>query len=238
MSVKLISTDFDGTLVGAHEGLEHFFELVKEQRKRHNVEWVINTGRNWESLVTEMHDRSFPILPDWLVLVEREVYKICRDHPVGDYDWNNCCEEVHTSLFNSVPDFWTSLTEFIVEQTSAETISEEHSPIAIRASNDDEADRIHHFIHGLLPSYPQLAMMRNSVYFRFAHEAYHKGSGLQRVQEHLEVGPEATMVIGDHYNDIPMLDSTCAHFIACPSNAIPQVRSHVKERGGICGHAA
>lgn len=233
MPVKLISTDFDGTLVGMDEALDQFFDLLKEQRRHHDLQWVINTGRNWDTLYMEMQNRCFPVMPDWVVLVEREVYRISRDHPVGDYEWNTCCEEVHTELFEGVHEFWDTLSEFITSQTGAEALRDEHSPVAIRARNDHEADRIHLFIHGLLPSYPQLAMMRNSVYFRFAHESYHKGSGLQRIQDLLELGAEDTMVIGDHYNDIPMLDPAYAHSIACPSNAIPEVQAHVREMGGL-----
>jgi hydroxymethylpyrimidine pyrophosphatase-like HAD family hydrolase len=233
--VKLISTDFDGTLVSQKlndPALLEFFELLKEQRRVTKVKWVINTGRSWDTLEGEILARSFPSLPDWLVLAEREVYKVHREHPVGDYEWNTACSQTHQLLFSATTLFWEGLTDFIQSQTGAETMRDPHSPITIRARNDHEADRIHHYILEQLPAYPNLTVVRNSVYFRFAHQDYTKGSALRRVQAHLGIKPSETMVIGDHHNDLPMLTTESAGWVSCPGNAIPEVKAHVTAVGG------
>ena len=234
--IGLISTDFDGTLVGSkagEEGLEHFFELIRNQRKLCNLQWVINTGRSWDGLIVELQRRNFPILPDWVVAAEREVHRIQGGSPLPDDEWNKACREVHARLFVTSAPFWEELSEFITNQTRAEALRDEYSPITIQARDEEEADQIHCFIKARLPSHPPLIVARNTIYFRFSHESFNKGSCLQRIQKVVGVGAEQTFVVGDHYNDIPMLDSSYAQYIACPANAIHEIKTHVANQGGF-----
>lgn len=232
--VKLVCTDFDGTLVGGESeaALAEFFEIMKEQRRLHKVKWIINTGRSWDTLEPEMIARGFPLLPDWVVLAEREVYRIHREHPVGDYEWNRACTDIHNSLFVQTVSFWKELEEFIASQTGAEMLEDEFSPITLRARNEHEAMRIHEFVTATLPKYPSLVLVRNDVYFRFAHEAFNKGTALQRIQQEIGLGAANTFAVGDHYNDLPMLNTTYAKYLACPGNAIPEVQQRVTTQAG------
>jgi hydroxymethylpyrimidine pyrophosphatase-like HAD family hydrolase len=240
--VKLVCTDFDGTLIGgeSESALAEFFEIMKEQRRLHKVKWIINTGRSWDTLEPEMIARGFPLLPDWVVLSEREVYRIHREHPVGDYEWNRACTETHEALFAQTAPFWKELEEFISSQTGAEMLEDEFSPITLRARNEHEAKRIHKFVDETLPKYPCLVLVRNDVYFRFAHETYHKGTCLQRIQAEIGLEPAHTFAAGDHYNDLPMLNTAYAKYLACPGNAIPEVQHCVTSQAGrhAPGHAA
>jgi hydroxymethylpyrimidine pyrophosphatase-like HAD family hydrolase len=53
---------------------------------------------------------------------------------------------------------------------------------------------------------PHLAVVRNDVYIRFAHDAYNKGTALREIARRLNVTPEETVAAGDHHNDLPMLE--------------------------------
>ena len=82
------------------------------------------------------------------------------------------------------------------------------------------------------PAWPDLGYQRNSIWLRFTHQAYHKGSALQEVRRLLNLGPEFTFAAGDNFNDLSMLQHSVAHGIASPANAIPEVAAHVASLGG------
>ncbi len=238
--LRLLSTDLDGTLLDFARGVPAdpvFFERLAYYREQYDLVWVINTGRWWDSLALEMAERAFPIRPDWLILTEREIYKLHHDRPVGDYTWNRQCAATHQDLFASVTPFWHEIRDFVGSQTGAELRSDSWSPVMIVARHLREADRIHRFVEERLTAWPKLTVVRNSVYFRFAHTDYTKGSCLLYLQSLLGVTPRQTLAAGDHYNDLPMLDRTCAHHLVCPGNSIPEVKTKVASQGGYVARA-
>src|SRR6266481_3002440 len=74
--IKLISTDFDGTIFAEFEnppisrGLQDLIGALQDQ----GAKWVINTGRDMTSLMESLARAQIPIEPDALVLVEREIH--------------------------------------------------------------------------------------------------------------------------------------------------------------------
>jgi hypothetical protein len=233
--LRLVCTDLDGTLLDFERGVRidpRFFERLAAWKAWTNVLWVINTGRWWDSLALEMAERGFPVAPDWLILTEREIYKVHNHRPVGDYAWNHHCAAVHQQLFNACGPFWTEVRDFVTSQTGAELLREPWSPVGIRARNEQEADRIEKFIASRLPEWPKLTQVRNSIWFRFAHVDFNKGTCLGYLQELLGITPDETLAAGDHYNDLPMLDRQYARWLVCPANSIPPVKAAVRDQGG------
>ena len=237
--IRLLSTDLDGTLIDFRPNLPAdpaFFERVVAAKERARggdaFVWTINTGRWWQSLSTEMMVRSFPVSPDWVILMEREIYRIHNGRALGEYGWNRACEEKHREIFATAEPFFRELRDFIESQTGAELLPDPGSPVALRARTEHEADRISQFAETRLGEWPGLATVRNSIYLRFCHADYDKGSCLRHLQEIVGVPPSATLAAGDHYNDLPMLTRRSAHWLVCPGNAIEPVRSVVLAQGG------
>jgi hydroxymethylpyrimidine pyrophosphatase-like HAD family hydrolase len=79
---------------------------------------------------------------------------------------------------------------------------------------------------------PEFSYQRNTIYLRFAHTDYHKGSALGELCRILQISASDVLAAGDHFNDIPMLDGRYAEHPCCPSNAIPEVRAIVEKAGG------
>ena len=78
-----------------------------------------------------------------------------------------------------------------------------------------------------------LSYLRSTIYMRFTHAEYHKGSSLQYVCKELQVEAKDVFVMGDGENDLGMLDQEVAAMIACPENAVYEVKRRVEEVGGI-----
>ena len=79
---------------------------------------------------------------------------------------------------------------------------------------------------------PKLHYQRNSVYLRFCHVDYDKGTALAELGRLLEIPVGSIFAAGDHYNDLPMLDGRAAKHVACPANAIAAVKQTVRAAGG------
>jgi len=78
--IRLISTDFDGTLV-AHDNDPVLdpgcIELIG-QLQHDGALWTINTGRSVELLESGLLDFEFPIRPDFILTSERDVFRPWR----------------------------------------------------------------------------------------------------------------------------------------------------------------
>jgi hydroxymethylpyrimidine pyrophosphatase-like HAD family hydrolase len=233
-SLRMICTDFDGTIAEA-DGKpisSAFFERLAAWRQRCQVYWVINTGRTFDSLQEELIKRRAPIWPDWVVAVEREIWLVRDRRGIGWFEWNRKCETLHKQLFESVQPFWKLVEDYVVKHTKARLVEDPGSPLAIISSCEEEADEISAFIAPLLKNWPMLVAVRNSIYFRFSHKFYHKGACLEAIANGIGVLPLQIMAVGDHLNDLPMLERRYAHHLACPANAVDEVKAKIRAQGG------
>jgi hypothetical protein len=238
-SLRLICTDFDGTLAEPeHKPISPiFFERLLAWRQLGQVYWIINTGRTFPSLQEELERRKTPIWPNWVVALEREIWLIRDRRGVGWYEWNHKCELLHSQLFESVSPIWKLIEDYIARHTKAQLVEDAGSPLGIIASCEEEADEISAFITPLLENWPMLVAVRNSIYFRFSHKFYHKGACLEAISNGLGVLPLQIFVAGDHLNDLPMMDRRYARHLGCPGNAVDEVKKKVRAEGGFVATA-
>jgi hydroxymethylpyrimidine pyrophosphatase-like HAD family hydrolase len=232
--LRLLCTDFDGTIAEPdHAPISPaFFERLTAWRKRGPLAWIINTGRTYENLQDELVRRKTPIWPDWIVAMEREVWMVRDRRGVGWFEWNRRCELMHSQLFESVAPVWKLIEDYVTKHSKARLVEDAGSPMGIIASCEEEADEIAAFMTPLLLNWPMLVFVRNSIYFRFSHKFYHKGACLEAIAGSIGVQPVQIMAVGDHLNDLPMLDRHYAHHLACPSNAVDEVKKRIAAQGG------
>lgn len=235
LPLKLISTDFDGTLHGEYDRPaipERFTSLIAEQQSR-GVKWVINTGRDMSGLMEALARAHVTVQPDYLVLVEREIYKHdgVRYAPVAD--WNAACARDHAELFSRVRPEVAALMDWVNSRFRATVYDDVWSPFCLIASNNGDADQIHARLDDFCKRFPELAVVRNDVYARFSHVNYNKGTALSELSRMLGVKCDEVLAAGDHLNDLPMLKSEHARHLVAPSNAIPLVKDVVRKQGGF-----
>ncbi len=234
--IRLISTDFDGTLVGFEPDQKRpdaflaWLEALGEQRPV----WMINTGRWIDSILERLTALKIPraLWPTWVASGERELYRLDGESFMPVHPWNAECDAAHARLTEQVHSAFAFIRGWISVNTKAVCLYERASFAGLRAASTQEADRITAFLVGLFEQYPDLAVQRNDVYFRFCHRNYHKGACLAEVQRLIGATPPQTFACGDHYNDLPMLRADLASMLGCPLNAIPEVRAAVAGAGG------
>lgn len=238
----ILSFDFDGTLHFPGEDPPvpiAFFELIRRLRDERGAVWGINTGRSMAQMIDGFIESRFPFLPDWVVAREREIHFPNRfgrwlPHP----SWNRRGEKEIHRLFKSVRKLLARLRTEIEEHTGARWIEMDGEPAGIVAQSEDEMAWIVDHISPLVIAEPHLAWQRNSIYLRFGHRDFQKGSSLAHLAAHYGLDATRSFAIGDSHNDFEMLDPANAGMSACPANSVAAIRERVLENGGFVARAA
>lgn len=241
--IQLISTDFDGTLFAEFEnppvpaGLQ---QLIGSLQAR-GVRWVINTGRDMSNLMESLGRARLSIQPDFLVLVEREIYIREESRYLSHEEWNRKCHQAHENLFTCVRPDVPKLTSWVTDRFNATVYEDSFSPFCLIAGNPGDANRIVRHLEDYCRTHPGLTIVRNDVYARFSHVAFTKGTALTEIAHQLGLKPRQVLAAGDHYNDLPMLCRSRAACLVAPANAILEVRERVQQEGGyvseeVCGY--
>lgn len=240
LPIRLISTDFDGTIFTEFENppIPDSLEALIADLQAQGAKWVINTGRDMSSLMEALGRARISIQPDYLVLVEREIYRHDGVRYAAIEAWNAACARDQAELFARVRPEVPALTAWINARFRATVYEDAFSPFCLIAGNNGDADIIHAFLEQFCARFPQLAVVRNDVYARFSHAAYNKGSALAELTKRLRLGPNEVFAAGDHLNDLPMLLLAHARWLAAPSNAVTPVMDAVRRQGGFVSQLA
>ncbi|MGJ8634437.1 MAG: HAD family hydrolase [Luteolibacter sp.] len=244
----LLSFDFDGTL---HDPAEtpavpsSFFEIIRHLRESKDAVWGINTGRSMPQLIEGFIESNFPFIPDWVIAREREIY---FPNAFGRFlphaEWNEKCEKEIHKLFKKSKKVLKKVRHEIEEHTGAQYIEMKGEPAGLISRTEEEMEWIVPHITPIVAEIPDLGWQRNSIYLRFGHKNYQKGSTLDEVARLFEIPNSHTFAMGDSHNDIEMLSEAHSGFAACPENAVPAIKDLITSRQnglittGHAGHGA
>lgn len=243
LPIKIISTDFDGTIFAEFENppIAASFVALISRLQAQGVKWIINTGRDMSGLMEALARSRISVQPDALVLVEREIYFHQDARYVGAADWNSRCTAAHEELFARIRADLPRLTEWVNARYAATVYEDPYSPFCLIARKLSDAEAIHDYLDEYCRTVPDLQVVRNDVYARLAHTGYDKGKGLAEIARRWGISREQILAAGDHLNDLPMLRLEYAQHLVTNANAIPQVREIVQQQQGFvsalaCGH--
>ncbi len=238
----LLSFDFDGTL---HHPADNepvpvaFFETIRNLRKTQNAVWGINTGRSMPHVVEGLLESKFPFLPDWVIAREREIFfpnAFGRFQP--HQEWNSCCEKDIHQLFKKAERTLKQIRKVIEEHTGAQYIELDGDPAGLISRTEEEMEWIVDRIAPLVSEVPELSWQRNSIYLRFGHKNYQKGTTLSEIARIYQLDTARTFAMGDSYNDVEMLSEKHSGHAACPANAVEEIRKLIEARNGCVAKAA
>jgi len=233
-TIRLLSTDFDGTLVNhfAENPVSADFIEILGRLRAEGAVWAINTGRALHHIVEGLEEFDFPVQPDFVITSERDVFQKDAHGQWGDYgEWNRRCAEVHDQLYSKAQPMFDRIIRYLQKETNARFIND-NTGIGVVAEDEPEMDRIVTFIDTMRHEVPDFHYQRNTMYLRFCHAAYSKGAALAELGRLLDIPREQIFAAGDHYNDLPMLDGVFAQWVACPSNSAEVVKDMVRKANG------
>lgn len=233
---QVLSFDFDGTLHDPAQSppvADAFFEKIRTLRESEDSVWGINTGRSMEHVIEGLIESRFPFAPDWVVARERELwFPNALGRWIGDETWNKQCEKDQKKFFRKIRRLMKRIRAEVEEHTGAQWVEQAGDPAGLIARTEEEMEWILEKVRELTAGEPLLNWQRNTIYLRFGHRDYQKGSSLTRIAENFGLGPADCFAIGDSHNDFEMLSPEAAARIACPANAVPEIREHVEKVGG------
>jgi len=234
LALKLVCTDFDGTIHSALESpavAPEFQELIAGLQ-RQGVRWVVNTGRGLADLLREMARAKLNVAPDYLVVVEREIYRRDGAAYVAHAEWNERCTRTHDDLFARLRPELPAWFEWVNGNFVAEVFEDPWSPFCLVAANPEDAAEIVEQVELRCRAWPEVTVVANHVYARLSHADYHKGSALREVATLCGAEPAGTFIAGDHWNDLPMLRRELGRWLVAPVNAMVEVKTAVTDAGG------
>ncbi|MFT4175404.1 MAG: HAD-IIB family hydrolase [Luteolibacter sp.] len=234
---NILSFDFDGTL---HHPAENppvpreFFETIQAIRESHGAVWGINTGRSMAHMIEGFIESGFPFLPDWVVAREREIYfPNAYGRWVGHVEWNDRCEKEIQRLFRKSGKLLKRIRAGVEEHTGAQWIEMAGEPAGIISRTEEEMEWICQYLAPHAATIPELGWQRNSIYLRFGHRDFQKGSSLTEIANQYGIPLSGRFAIGDSHNDLEMLDAAHCALAACPANAVGAIREKILARGGF-----
>ena len=241
-ATAILSFDFDGTLhcpSDASPVPPEFFDLIRELREEQGIVWGINTGRSMPQMIEGFIESRFPFVPDWVVAREREVYfpnNFGRWLP--ETKWNKRCEKEIHGLFKHSKKLLARLRHEVEQHTGAQWIEIEGEPAGIISKTEEEMEWIVDHIGPIIGAESHFSWQRNSIYLRFGHRDFQKGSSLSHVADLYQLPVARRFAIGDSHNDLEMLDPTHAGMTACPANAVDAIREKITTTGGLVTRAS
>ena len=234
--IRLLSTDFDGTLADNLHPRSCVPTLDYElaEAVREGALWAVNTGRSLESALEGLRGLGAPVSPDYILTSERHIHKPDGMGGWHDYgDWNEICSEHHDLLFKESGIFFDRITTLV---DSHEGVAFQQNstgvPEGLVASSEEELDQLIAELESLPGRPPDFHYQRSNIYLRFCHRSYDKGSALAELSRLIDMPTSEILAVGDHQNDLPMLFGEVAAMVACPSNAHPSVKEAVLRAGG------
>lgn len=233
----ILSFDFDGTM--HHPADEppvpnELFEEIRRIRHDYHALWGINTGRSLDHVVEGLIESRFPFLPDWVVARECEIHIPNSLESWAPHEpWNQRMHRETNDLFLETRRLLDRIRHEIEEHTGAHWMDAEGEPAGLISRTLEEMEWIVSRVVELADGHPQLAWQRNSIYLRFCHRDYHKGSCLTEIARLHQVPAARCFAIGDSHNDLEMLHPDHAGMIACPRNAVPEIAQPVAAAGGF-----
>jgi hydroxymethylpyrimidine pyrophosphatase-like HAD family hydrolase len=157
---------------------------------------------------------------------------------VPHLDWNKRCEKDINKLFKKSRKVLKKIRREVEEHTGAQYIEMHGDPAGLISRTEEEMEWIVGHIEPIMAEVPELGWQRNSIYLRFGHRNYQKGTTLTEVARLYGLGTAQTFAAGDSHNDIEMLSVAHCAFAACPANAVGAIRDAVATRGGMVTRAA
>ena len=237
----LLSFDFDGTLhhpADTHPVPLDFFEVIRKLRESRNAIWGINTGRSIPHVMEGLVESKFPFIPDWVIAREREIY---FPNAFGRFEpyqkWNKRCEDEIHKLFKKASKTLKRIRKEVEEHTGAQYIELDGDPAGFISRTEEEMEWIIGHIAPLVKEVPDLGWQRSSIYLRFGHKNYQKGTTLSEVAKIYQLDISQTFAMGDCHNDIEMLSAEHSGRAACPANAVDEIRKVIESRNGYIAKA-
>lgn len=237
--VRLIALDFDGTIMVYDEPPGFFHPEViaaLNALEACGVAWCTNSGRDradQERVLAACYARGLRHRPAALICSESVIFegRGGRYHPAEP--WNSKVEARLVALQRRVQALLEPELEHMHRRHRGfTTYLGEHFTAFFVPGDGDPAEALHDELAERLAGVEDFMLTRNGGWVAVLTDGLGKGNTLAEYGRRVGLAPDQILAVGDHFNDLSMLDGRSARHVGCPVNAIGAVKESVKAAGG------
>lgn len=242
MTIRIIATDLDGTLIGGSGDLplyDDFKKRLETLKSRYGATWVVCTGRSlrgFNQLFSSMKLMGFA--PEYIIVKHAYIYRLTRSGNYRPhYGWNIL---IHYNIrasrlyMKDAIDRWYKMVVNMVNRVT--TVYHRRNRLCLRFDAEEDAAAVAKLLKEKAKEFKYLRV------FQFAQEVdvrmvpFTKGLALEELADRLGIWASDILAIGNGHNDISMLDGVAAGLTGCPANAETDVMLTVRRSGGHISH--
>ncbi len=237
--IKLVVLDFDGTVMCYDEepGFFHpeIVNLLNEMEDR-GIAWCANSGRTLDSQVEVLEasaERGLRHWPCGILCDERLIFERREDRFMPLSAWNRWADDltarlhqhVRAALAGTLPR-WRA--EYAFSLVRLDTLG---SAFCLR-EDGEQPEQFFRACRDHLAGVPGSRVIRNGQWVAVIPDQLGKGHQLRRFLMNLRLPARRVLAVGDHINDLPMLEGWAAAHVGCPADSAPEVIRAVTRAGG------
>ena len=240
--IKLIATDMDGTLLNDQGQLPTDFPATFSRLKKNNIIFAAASGRQYFNLRKTFssfkEDVLFIAENGTLVMYkEEELYF----HPLGkehlpellsiaknlDNAYTVLCGKQSAYIESTEQHFIDEVEKYFVKYEVVDNLQDVQDDI-LKISICDFIDAEKNANLAFAPYYTDKLQVTVSgkMWLDITHKTASKGTAIQYIQEKFNISFEQTMVFGDYFNDITLLENAFHSYAM--ENAHPEVKKHAR----------
>lgn len=244
-SVRLISLDFDGTILVYDDpaGVFHpeVITLLNSLEVK-GIRWCANSGRDMKDqlgVLERSQKRGLTFMPDALICSESLVFVRDGEDYTALEPWNSMAHNDLRECHARVQKCLDGKLEYIQKtyQPISTMIGDLFTAFFVH-DRDNQPHRLFNDLQKYLKELDGVFLTRNGGWVAVMHHALGKGHALKAYARHIRLPTDHILAIGDQYNDLPMLILDVARHVGCPGDAIPEVRQAVRKAGGVVADLA
>ncbi len=238
-TISLVCLDFDGTIMLYDEEPGHFHPLIIDRLnalRTAGVEWITNSGRSLRSQLEVLdacrarglaYDPAAILSPESLIYVRRDNGYAPMD------DWQRQAEARLRALHGGFrAEFEEDLAALVVRHQPKEIYYRDDATVYCMTGSEDDKVAFVRALTELADTRPDTTVLRNGDWVAIMPEQLGKGNVLRAYLDYRGLTTGNVLAIGDHDNDISMLNGSVSDHVGCPGDAFPDVRRTVLAAGG------
>ena len=242
--IRLVCLDFDGTIL-VYDEKPGFFHPAAIQMlnglMERGIAWCTNSGRDADGQLRILElSRAHGLrhMPAALLCSESLIFEPGDGTYVPSEPWNSKAKQLLKNFHQVVQQaVRPQLDDWIVRYRPEVYLAEEYTTFNV-IDAEGRPLRFHRDIEVAIREIPQAVVSRNGGWISILPEELGKGNVLLGYLRLAGGQADHALAIGDHLNDICMLNGVAARYVACPANAMVEVVESVTRAGGYVAHAA
>ncbi len=242
--IRLVCLDFDGTIMAYEEETSFFHPVAVELLNRLEgvgIGWCTNSGRSLDDqrqIIERSRARGLRHLPEAVICGEAFVFER-RD---GGYEpcepWNSFTSSLLRSFHARVQKAVDPFVPDWAERFTPEVRAGADYTVFLVEGVEDRAARLMAELQDAVREVPRAMVTRNGGWLVVLPEELGKGNALKAWLDRRGLSAGQALAVGDHLNDLNMLDGRAARHVGCPADAAPDVVRTVRASGGYVAGSA